>query len=209
MKRYGLIWVVMALLLMGTSTATQPPPIPTPFFIHMNLVRRVICSGGTIGTAAVISNSQVVTAAHVIRGQTSCTIDAEPVTFDYVDNDLDVAVLGWPNRIPTRFFINCNPMRAGDGYFSVGYAFGSELVVQNLIATDNYENIRMSMGAHGNILLRHIRTLRGNIYRGMSGGPIVDENGLLVGINNTTHPEGLPIAGSRELRETYLCANRT
>ncbi len=48
-----------------------------------------------------------------------------------------------------------------------------------------------------------LRILQGSIVGGMSGGPIYDASGMVVGINSAT--DGKQLALSRELRDTILC----
>lgn len=50
-----------------------------------------------------------------------------------------------------------------------------------------------------------LRELKGVLIPGMSGGPVVDEDGTIIGINNVTNFGIWNKAWSRELKDTILC----
>jgi S1-C subfamily serine protease len=192
----------LAALTLATSAAPpvevpeEPGAIPSPYFIDLGLVERIRC-GDFVGSGARIDSDLVLTAEHVVAGG-ACSIAGEPATLAYVDKGQDMAVLRTTHPVGGRMTLACAPYAEGREYFAIGYAFGSDFVVQRLTGTKT--KMRGASRWRGDPILR------GNIYQGMSGGPIVDANGAIVGIVNAGPKNGLGLGISLNLAGTYLCS---
>lgn len=197
--------IALALLALGLSTGATPQPsevLPNPFFIKLDLVERLSCEDGISGSGARIDSDKVVTAYHVIKAGVSCSIGGVPTEVIYASEKLDLAVLHAPKFTlnESRMVINCNGMGKSDQFYAVGYAFGTEFVVQRLLGTG-------SKRTKGDAKFGGMDVLKGNSYPGMSGGPIVNEDGEIVGIVNASMGGGVSISLSRSLADSYLCRN--
>lgn len=206
-------------LTLVAPTTEKPDPVITetkqPYkpkvFVNFSLVRRLYC--GTPGednwgrgTGVVISQTTIMTAAHVLTG-TTCIDEANGVTVTpfYEDELHDIAFARLEQGEFTRWFrLSCDGFRGGRDYSAIGYQFGRDLVETRLTATFGFttDDSHNDDGRSS----PHLRVLEGDIYKGMSGGPIVDEDGVVVGINTATDHNGFGF--SRELRDTILCDSR-
>jgi hypothetical protein len=210
----GIAWIYKLLIFVSLLTAPASAFDPTPlgqeqatnYFIHLNLIPRLDCALGT-GSGVIISPTEVLTAAHVVQGSEVCLINGTPARVIHRDVEADIAVLEYQSPFgSSRIAVSCEPFRHNQMYYSVGWARGTDLVVQRLISTGEYSDLNViTPGAR--MVYPRLHILFGWIYGGQSGGPIVDDNGFVIGINNTRDALGRPIAGSRELRGTYLCEN--
>jgi hypothetical protein len=173
---------------------------PNPYFLNIGLVERIVCgdaAGTSVGTGARIDVDIVLTANHVVKGR-PCLIDGEPAELLHADPALDVAVLRAATKSynGTRMLVSCEPVAPGQTYYGVGWAFSADLAVQRFVATNGKSRDR---GFEGEMLMR------GNGYPGMSGGPVIDANGFIVGIVNGSQGDGLSLMASRSVRDTFLC----
>jgi S1-C subfamily serine protease len=174
--------------------------VPSPYFLNINLVHRVSCPRWT-GTAFTVGNGLVITAAHVSNGAETggrCLVDGKPSTILYEDMEQDFAILGTETEAQ-HFVIDCEGYKRGKRYYAIGWAGGDELVVQQFIGT----GARVSAIFGGAFKRQGI--LKGNSYGGMSGGPIVDERGFVVGLVNGGSTTGRAVSLSRELSQTVVC----
>ena len=169
---------------------------PSGYFIPLNLVEKIEC-GPYIGTGARIDTSTVITAQHVVNaghckasGSAAVDINDEP--------GHDFTTLRATNPSDMRIAISCEGYVEGREYFAVGYAFGDDFVVQHLTGTGG----RVRHGKFAGLAILH-----GNTFPGMSGGPVVDINGAVVGIVNAGPTNGYSLSLSRPLADTYLCKN--
>lgn len=196
MSMKPILAIAAALFLVAPAPAATPnvPVVPSPYFIKLDLVEQIICADRT-GSGARIDGDLVLTAEHVIEGG-PCTIGGALVEVVHVDRKADMAVLRTARRSFTRIALSCAPFREGRAYYAIGYAFGSDFVVQRLMGTKSKTPEGRWQGQ---------ALLRGQVFHGMSGGPIVDENGGLVGIINAVSKSGVALSVSKPLAETYLC----
>lgn len=170
--------------------------MPSGFFIEMDNVEQLVCLddyGVKRGTGVRVDGDIVLTAYHVVS-HAKCTISGSPVETIFIDELRDVAAVRTANREASTTVINCNGFKRGETYFAIGWAFGEKLVIQQVIGTGKLRN---------SADFRNMAALKGSTYPGMSGGPIVDSRGLLVGIVNAGNPVGSML--SRPLSETWLC----
>lgn len=166
----------------------------TTYTINLHSVHFLRCDGRT-GTAETIGQNTLLTAEHVVGDSTTCTVNDRPVTITAKDEELDYAVLDYASEPRSQKFpISCEGFITGREYFAIGYAHGLDFVITKGVATARFDNTK------------HLRILSGRAYSGMSGGPIVDVNGVQVGIVVArTLGSGPQFMYARELKETDLC----
>jgi len=181
----------MKLALAGLLLAAVPAPVsPAQPPYHYPMVKQVICHGAK-GTAFRLGLN-VVTAAHV-TSRPGCRIEGDEVSAKD-EYGLDFALLsGLP--IGKGMTIDCGGFVPGRWYHAVGYASGNPWqMTVTVLATykTNNDGMRVMMGYP-------------TFIPGMSGGPVMNEAGEVVGIVNAYWP-GQPFSASRELKDTSLCA---
>ena len=187
----------MSLILIATAALSF---VPSPMINH-DSVRKVLCKEGQ-GTAFVIGTGILATAEHV--GELTSCKDAEtgePYTTYHRDGLRDFALLSGNTRSLKPLPYDCTRFKTGQSYFSFGYGRG-RYMVHHLIAGAEYspEDLQVGEDMFG---WGGMRFLTGLIVGGQSGGPVTDENGNVVGINNVSN-EGSR-AYSYELADTILC----
>ena len=152
------------------------------------------------GSGVVINYNMVLTAMHVVYGA-QCTIDHQPVKVIAASKTLDVAVLSvkLPPGTPVAKF-SCEGYQFGSSYTSYGFSSKNpiyEPVVRTRDVTFTNPN------DHFPFIVQNLSGLHGLVLQGMSGGPIIDQNGVVIGINNGSDSHS--VVGSRPLSETPLC----
>ncbi len=179
-------------------------PRPQRYLVNLDSIPFINC-GAFVGTAEIIAPNTVMTAAHVVGKETQCTV-GQAVAVVLVNNkELDYAILSVPTTaIHQPMKKSCEGFIAGQTYYAIGYAHGRDFVITRLTADKTYSN---AMDDKSGTLFSHTRILSGDVYQGMSGGPIVDENGVQVGITSATSIGVRTKALSRELKDTSICSS--
>jgi hypothetical protein len=151
-------------------------------------VKRVWCNGAA-GTAFV-AGGHLVTVRHVAQIG-NCHIGSDPLNVKS-DEILDFAVGDATER---GLEIDCGGFRKGHKYYSVGFALseGYQTIIE-LTATGDYAQ-------NGEAILWGAPA----IIPGMSGGPVISDEGKVVGLNNMFMSQ-YPISLSQELKTTSLCS---
>jgi S1-C subfamily serine protease len=151
------------------------------------------CGLGVAGSGWVAGNGLVVTNAHVVAGQQDTVVDApsspplraQALVFDARNDVAILRVSGDLNAPPLEQF---DP-RPGSPVAILGYAENGPLSARpgrigRTIAV-------LSEDAYGRgPISRRITSLRGDVRRGNSGGPVVDSSGRVVGTVFATRLEG-------------------
>lgn len=179
-------------------------PRATINFTNIRLLQCVDAAGNTArGTAFFINKDTLVTAAHVVENRMCVdAVTLATVTEEYLSREKDFALMKTTDiaifDIPE---ITCEGYKTGERYDAVGYAGGVRLLLNRLTATKDFtaddHDIRGEPAGH-------LRILDGDVISGMSGGPIFDQDGKVVGINSATN-HLLGIGMSRSLSDTILC----
>jgi V8-like Glu-specific endopeptidase len=173
---------------------------PSGYFINAGLVREIFCTDGKdlySGTAWFAKDKTLVTAAHVVEHMKKCVIDRKPVTIEKLDHDADYAIIHADIKTDEVLSYTCEPFKKDETYLAVGYALGETLAVQKLRGSSIKDDQEQDF--------KDESFLVGNSFEGMSGGPIFNMNGQVVGIVNGGDTEGRANALSRPLTDTVLC----
>jgi S1-C subfamily serine protease len=179
----------------ASSAPEAPPPAelhasPSPYFIDTALVERISCDEGT-GSGSWIAGDRVLTAAHVVAAG-NCLVQGKPTRPIYLDEDRDIAILQTQAQTETVMEMSCDAPVHGGHYIAIGYAFGVEKPVEQRLRGTTFSMDGFSV-------------LKGNIFGGMSGGPVVNDDGEIVAIVNMYRTNGTSLSFMRSLSSTSLC----
>jgi hypothetical protein len=188
---------------------------PSPYFLDSSAILQVICpakmedgsDGSYLGTAFYVGNGQWVTARHVVRDEDSqnkplyvgCTIAGVPLkVLDIGKGFVDYAMFSAPLSPPTRMILSCEGMQQGRSYFATGYADGNPWQVTVRLTGSGSKTFMPGAGNNEEVL-------RGSTVPGQSGGPVVDDRGVVVGIVSAGEENGIPSSIALSLADTPLC----
>lgn len=180
--------------LLACLLAGQPAPDESGSlrFVMYPLVHKVSCDEGS-GSAFRVGGNHWLTVAHVAT-LSHCAIDGDPVSATELDGKNDFARLDTGSGFRSGIKVNCHGFVPGQWYFAIGHALGKPF--QTLLAVyatyaKTPDGKRVFIGDH-------------DFIPGMSGGPVLNEAGEVVGTVNAFIP-GTPISLSRELKDTSIC----
>jgi hypothetical protein len=159
------------------------------FVQHPN-VKQVVCLGGK-GTAFRIGPDRFASVAHVTNNDT-CSIDGKPIS-GVQERSIDFSTIALPNDGQDGLKIDCGGFVPGQWYWATGYAYGAPFQT-NIALYATYVKV------NGMRMFYGPRT----VIPGMSGGPIFNASGAVVGTVNAYHPL-LGTSYSVELKDTELC----
>lgn len=149
-----------------------------------NSVVRVV-GGYSEGSGFFITENQVITNFHVIAGEPSPKIifpDGSFVTPNKIlgNKDADLAVLFTDKKFPDKVLLLPDRvmLREDEPLISTGYALGTDLVGRATVVRGNFIDFRKSSRSPVVYLQTNI-----SLVQGMSGGPIADQCGNVIGIN--------------------------
>ena len=146
---------------------------------------------GGIGSGFLIDGEgHILTNAHVVHGATLIvvsTADGEGTRAEVVGTDpvLDLAVLrvpGWGNPPSTLQLGNSEALEIGEQVVAIGHSFGLEQTVTRGIVSGLNRRLLESTTSW----LQPLIQTDAAINPGMSGGPLVDSCGNVVGVNSMT-----------------------
>ena len=169
------------------DTALQASPVvqkvrPSVLKIH---ARAQSCSRALEGTGFVISQQRLMTNAHVVAGSDQVSVETESgdlaARVVYYDPDTDLAILSVPRLTAPPLEFAARDGSAGQDGIVVGYPLDGPYTASparirqriSLQGPDIYEAKKVS---------RDVFTVRATVRSGNSGGPLVDTNGLVIGV---------------------------
>lgn len=186
-------------------SGTKPPKF------DRDLVALIRC-GSHLGTGIPVSSNVMTTAAHVPASEKVCSTTTRRMNTDITtvytvtsqDFVLDFAAMQ-THKKQRIFPVLCQPLITGETYWLVGYPGGSNaLEINPAIALDTYQN-SYDPAIKGS-WYSHQRQLRGKAYPGMSGGPVFDKNGNVVGFLSGVSLANNGIVTIKEFIDTPLCS---
>lgn len=197
------------------AVADAAIPKANPPTLNLNYVIKIQCTDTTkdksgVGTAFYIGNGQFITAAHVANFNTVC-IDPYsgldmPVT--KVDEKHDISLIQMPTVLTPwaekGMQIDCGGFDKDEFYYSIGWAAGQALLVNKLTPVKGYTDEEFTAD---NTKRPGMKIFDGLLIQGMSGGPVTNTDGKVVGINNVTG-YFYTSAYSYELKNTFLCKGK-
>jgi S1-C subfamily serine protease len=141
------------------------------------------CVGLGYGSGFVAAPHFVVTNAHVVSGNSSIYISdrkgSYPATPVLIDKDYDIAVLyaKFLDAKPLRF--TATPAATGSTALAYGYPAGAVLqIAEGRVINKTFSS------SHGRLDGTSTLTLNTVLTEGASGGPILNESGKVVGVND-------------------------
>lgn len=176
---------MIGLLAAITLASAKPIPAePSAYFLDDEPVVQVVCEKW-VGTAFYVGDGTYYTARHVVRDDhkkiVKCEILGKPITVLQVGDKHDYAMFKAKVWLPFREIISCDGFKEGRTYYAQGYAAGRPWIVTQRLRgsafhtdyiVDDGKNAKPVGGAE----------VRGSTTEGQSGGPVVDDDGVVVGI---------------------------
>ena len=185
--------LALVALAIPLASAVPPPQAPAELVaVNFPLVHQVMCDRSR-GTAFRVGPNEFMTVAHVAANY-GCTINGAPFTIRTINWKLDAAEIDLPIRKLGAIEVSCDGFIPGKWYYAVGYAYG--LPYQSMIAVYAVKNPHNSG--------MQIFKGRGTFIPGMSGGPVLDDQGRAVGTVNAYNAD-YGLSFSRAFKDTIVC----
>lgn len=143
------------------------------------------CDRRLMGSGFVIADDYVVTNAHVVAGTNLVALDTVTGLFDaevvYYNAELDIAVLKANGLgLPTLNWAD-SPAETGDDAIVMGFPESGPFEAAPARINDRITISGPNIYASGRVE-REAYTVRGTIRQGNSGGPMVNNNGTVLGV---------------------------
>ena len=188
--------MIWSTLLVGCSDTKPTGRLPTPDRALLEQaiasatpstvkIKGSACGLATAGSGVVVAAHLVLTAAHVVAGATESEVvdsagehRAIPVVVDPLS---DMAVLYVEALSDPPVEINDHAASRGTVGVVLGYPHGGNLQVTPTVVLDNYRADSHDIYGQQSIV-RQILEVQAQILPGLSGGPFVDSQGMLIGM---------------------------
>jgi len=174
--------------------SASPLPPPSDPAIRAAVARAAPSTVKIVGTACgeiisgsgfVIARDTVVTNAHVVAGENGQTVDDRAGTHSSYavefDPDLDIAVLHVPGLGDAPLKMDGNTVARGTKGAILGYPGGGPLVTGPAVVLQEETAVGRDIYDQG-LTTRDIYEVQAQVRPGNSGGPLVDTNGIVVGV---------------------------
>lgn len=164
---------------------------------------RLLYCGDYLGTAFIVGKNVLATARHLTHGNTVCTdaISGQTVRIVSEDkaHDFSLVTMDTGNIDPLHY--SCKRYKAGKYYHAYGFGHGdwTHTIIQ---ATRDYTDKNTIVDGQ---FWPGLRIADAITIAGMSGGPIVDKHGDVIGMVNAGNTTD---SLSFELADTSLCKGK-
>lgn len=155
-----------------------------PSVIHV-LGDAEVCSRRLMGSGFVTAEDYVITNAHVVAGTESVHLDTveglREAKVVYYNSDVDVAVLYSPNLGIAPLEWATEPAKTGDDAMVLGFPLSGPFEADMARVRDRITIAGPDIYSTGRVE-RDAYTVRGSIRQGNSGGPMVNDQGQVLGV---------------------------
>lgn len=174
------------------------------------------CGGVSQGSGFVADKSLVVTNAHVIAGVAApYVIDAagrHKAQVIWFDPDLDIAVLKANDLAGEPLVMSSGIAENGTHGAVIGYPGGGDLAAHPATILDSFKAVGRDIYNQGKTE-RKVYSVKSTIEPGNSGGPVIDQNGVVIGLvfaESTTYDEvGYALTTDKVIESLGLARDRS
>lgn len=176
--------------------------LPSPYLADGSVVVQIACPDGGAGSAVYLGSGRYLTAAHVVTDEKTgieiqCLIAGQPIAVKSIDRSADYALIEAAHYPAFHAVISCERLAEGEEYFATGYASGNPWPVTSRLRGTGAHQVDGT--ANTNLTL----------VNGMSGGAVVDRDGVDHAIIDWRDEDGIPDSGVVEIADTPLCKGKS